>query len=77
MLERLDSFLGGRKQVSSPSFLIILDMKWGYSIQLNKYSLKLQCDIGQISFSVSVSLSVNWDNNSPLERINLDNPQST
>lgn len=54
--------------MSSPSFLLVLDMKWVSSIQLNKYSLNLQCDPGQISFFASVSLSVNWDNNSILEK---------
>lgn len=56
--------------MSSPSFLLVLDMKWESLIQLNKYSLNLQRDPGQISFFASVSLSVNWDNNSILEKIN-------
>lgn len=76
MLVRLDSFFGGT-QMSSPSLLLVLDMKWESSIKLKTYSLKLQCDLGQISFLASVSLSVNWDNNSILEKINLDSPQST
>lgn len=33
----------------SPSFLLVLDVEWEASVQLDKYSLKLLCDLEQIS----------------------------